>query len=52
MEINWHIQLDNITHELNALETCTEDGPILLDVLLRLIDVLHDIKPLAAGDKP
>ena len=43
MEVDWHRQLDEISNELQTLETRTEDGPVLVGTLLRLIDVLHSL---------
>jgi len=36
----WYNNLDDISNELKALDTRTEDGPVLIRFLLRLIDML------------
>lgn len=51
MEPDWHKRLEDISDELKATVTMTEDGPMLIDALLDLIKVLHRIGAAPAAQE-
>lgn len=49
MDQDWNKRLDALQGQLMALETNTPDGPVLITVLLRIIDLLSQLEPATPG---